>query len=84
MIAEKRLGVIAVVIDNPTDVQATVNSLISAFNEIVVGRMGIPYRERKVAVLSLIVDGTESEINSLSGKLGSIPGVTVKVAIAKR
>ncbi|MDD4658355.1 MAG: CopG family transcriptional regulator, partial [Eubacteriales bacterium] len=49
-----------------------------------VGRMGIPYRDRHVAVISLIVDGTTDEIGSLTGKLGEVKGVSVKSALTKK
>jgi putative iron-only hydrogenase system regulator len=81
---EKRLGVIAVILENPKDVQGRVNSLISESGEIVVGRMGIPYRERNLGVLSLIVDGTENEINTLTGKLGNINGVNARATMTKQ
>lgn len=84
MSTEKRLAVIAIIIENPKDVQGRVNTLISDSGEIVVGRMGIPYRERHLGVLSLIVDGTENEINTLTGRLGNIPGVTARATMAKR
>jgi putative iron-only hydrogenase system regulator len=45
--------------------------------------MGLPYREREVSIISLIVDGTTDELGSLTGKLGNIPQVTVKSALTK-
>ena len=84
MSVEKRVGVIAIIIENTKDTQGKINSIISEANEIVVGRMGIPYRERKVGVISLIVDGTENEINTLTGKLGNIMGVTAKAVMTPK
>ncbi len=84
MDAEKRLGVIAVILERPMEVQEKVNGIISEFNRIVVGRMGIPHRERNVGVLSLIVDGTEDEINTLTGRLGKIDGVNARATMAKK
>lgn len=81
---EKRLAVIAITIEAPSSVQGQINTLISNFGSIVVGRMGIPYHERNVAVLALIVDGREDEINSLTGQLGGFPGVAVRVAMTKK
>lgn len=81
---EKRLGVIAIILERPQEVQELVNSLISEFNRIVVGRMGIPYRERQVGVIALIVDGAEDEINTLTGRLGSITGVSARATMAKK
>lgn len=84
MNTEKRLGVIAIILERPPEVQERVNSLISEFNRIVVGRMGIPYRERQVGVIALIVDGAEDEINTLTGRLGSINGVSARATMAKK
>lgn len=82
--SEKRIAVIAVILENPKDVQGRVNGLISEFGEIVIGRMGIPNHERNIGVLSLIVEGTENEINTLTGKLGNIQGVNARATMAKQ
>jgi putative iron-only hydrogenase system regulator len=84
MNTDKRLGVIAVILERPQEVQEKVNGIISEFSRIVVGRMGIPHRERQVGVLSLIVDGAEDEINTLTGRLGNINGVSAKATMAKK
>lgn len=81
---ERRLGVIGVVIEEPGEVQADLNRCISEASAIVVGRMGIPYRERNVAILALLVDGTTDQVNTLTGKLGGLPGVSVRAALAKK
>lgn len=83
MTSEKRIGVIAIILEDPKVSQGKVNDLISGANEIIVGRMGIPYRERNVGVLALIVDGTENEINTLTGKLGNIDGVNARATMNK-
>mgnify|MGYP003760053375 CR=1 FL=1 len=80
---ETRLGVVGIVIENMDAVPA-VNSILSAHKDIIVGRMGIPYRERQVSVISLIVDGTTDTIGSLTGQLGALPGVSVKSALTKK
>ncbi|MGE5598664.1 MAG: TM1266 family iron-only hydrogenase system putative regulator [Bacteroidota bacterium] len=81
---DRRLGVIGVVLENPAGVQAALNLYISEASEIIVGRMGIPYRERNVALLALIVDGTLDQINTLTGRLGSLPGISVRAAVTKK
>lgn len=81
---EKRLGVIAVIIEDPQEIQAKVNELISASGRIVIGRMGIPHWERNIATLALIVEGTENEINTLTGGLGNLPGVSARAIMAKK
>ena len=78
----KRIAVIAIVIDASESVQE-VNQVRHEKSSIIIGRMGIPYKERNVSVISLSVDGTPDEISSLTGRLGQIKGVSVKAAISK-
>ncbi|MCI6890100.1 MAG: iron-only hydrogenase system regulator [Ruminococcus sp.] len=78
----KRIAVIAIVIDVSESVQE-VNQVLHEKSSIIIGRMGIPYKERNVSVISLSVDGTPDEISSLTGRLGQIKGVSVKAAISK-
>jgi putative iron-only hydrogenase system regulator len=80
---KKRVGVIGIIVENREKVAPGVNELLTMYGDIIVGRMGIPYHERGVSVISLIVDGTTNEIGALTGKLGMIEGVTVKSAMAK-
>lgn len=80
---DQRVGVIGIVIEEPQKVQAKLNHYISEAGEIIIGRMGIPYRTRNMAVLAVLVDGTNDQINALTGQLGSLPGVKVRVALSK-
>ncbi len=82
--AGHRLGVVAVFVENRLAAAPRVNAVLSDHAAIVVGRMGIPYRERDLSVVAVIVDGTNDEIGALTGKLGSIPGVSVKAALRKK
>lgn len=81
---EKRIGVIGIVVDNPSETGQKVHNYISEYAHIIVGRMGIPYRERGISVISLIVEGSTDDIGALTGKLGSIKGVTVKSALTAK
>ncbi|ATW28289.1 TM1266 family iron-only hydrogenase system putative regulator [Candidatus Formimonas warabiya] len=78
---ETRLGVIGIVIENREVVAEKVNALLSEFGSIIVGRMGIPYRDRDVSVIALIIDGDTDSVGALTGKLGRLPGVKVKSAL---
>lgn len=64
-------------------VTSQINGIISSYAEVVAARQGLPFRDRPVAVISLIVEGDMDQINSLSGKLGRIGGVEVKTAVSK-
>lgn len=83
MSAEMRIGVIGMVIEDRDQAQR-INSILSAHGEVIVGRMGIPYRERGLSVISLIVDGNTDEIGALTGRLGQVRGVQVKSALVTR
>ena len=80
---EKKLAVTAVVIDNLSAVQE-VNAVLHEYNEIIIGRMGIPYRERGISMISVALDAEPDRISSLTGRLRQINGVSVKAAISKK
>ena len=79
---ETRVAVISIIIENPDSVQA-MNELLHQYSSYVIGRMGIPYRDRGVSVISLVVDGTNDEVSALTGTLGRIPGISVKSMLEK-
>lgn len=80
---ESRIGVIGIVIE-AREVASQVNAILSEYNELIVGRMGVPYRERNLSVVSLIVDGDTDAIGAMTGRLGNLRGVSVKAALTKR
>lgn len=80
----RRIGVVGIVIEDPRHVSDKVNAVISDHGHIVLGRMGIPRPEYHAGVMSLIIEGTTDEIGSLTGRLGNIPGVTVKSALTSK
>lgn len=79
---QKRLGVVGIVVEDLSAAEQ-VNSVLHDFSSIIIGRMGIPYRERGVSVISIIVDGTGDDISALTGKLGRVRDVSVKTALTK-
>ncbi len=78
---ENKVAVIGIVVNNREETSKKVNDVLSAFGSIIMGRMGIPYREKEISVISIIVDGTNDEIGALTGKLGNIKGIKAKVAL---
>jgi putative iron-only hydrogenase system regulator len=84
MMLEKRIGVVGIVVDDPKESGELVSDYIREYAHIIVGRMGIPYRERNISVIALIVEGTTDEIGALTGKLGSLKGVTIKSALTSK
>jgi len=81
---DKRLGVVGIVIQDRKRVAPLVNQILSEHGEIIAGRMGLPYRGRKVSVIALIVDGTTDELGSLTGKLGMIENVQVCSSLIRK
>ncbi len=78
-----KIAVISAILEEPNLCQEKFNSIVSEFRGSIRGRMGIPFDEG-ISVISLTVTGDINDINSLTGKLGNIKGVTVKTAIAKK
>lgn len=80
---ENRIGVVGIVIENFESV-SKVNDILHSFAELIVGRMGVPYREKNILIISIIVDGSSDDIGALTGKLGAVEGVKVKSALTKK
>ena len=80
----KRIAVIGIVLENPALHQDQFNSIVSEFGDIISGRMGLPFKEQNMGVISLVVTAEMDKINSLTGKLGKIPGISVKAAVSKK
>lgn len=79
---ENRIALIGIVVE---DIEATekINTVLHEYNKHLVGRLGIPYKERGVAIISIVVDASNDIISSLSGKLGMIKGTNVSTAYSK-
>lgn len=80
---DKRIAVVAVVIDEIA-ASSEVNNVLHEYSSIIIGRMGIPYRDRGISLISVAVDAKPDVISSLTGRLGQISGVSVKAAISKK
>jgi len=74
---ERRLGIVGIVIEDRKAMALQVNQILSEYGEMIAGRMGLPYKGRRVSVIALIVDGTTDELGSLTGKLGMLKGVHI-------
>ena len=76
---ETRIAVISIIVEKPESVPV-LNNILHEYSQYVIGRMGIPYRHRKVSIISVAVEAPQSVISSLSGKLGRMDGVSAKAA----
>ena len=79
---ENRIAILSIIIENLYSSEA-VNSILHEYSNIIVGRMGIPYKERGVSVMAVVVDADTDTISAVTGKLGKISGVSVKSAVSK-
>ena len=76
---DTRVAVVSIIVENDS-MTVQINELLSGFSDYVVGRMGVPYKERGVRLISVAVDAPQDKIAALSGKIGSLEGVSVKTA----
>lgn len=79
---ETKLSIIGIFIQSPEAV-GSVNDLLHNYADKIVGRMGLPYRDRGVNVISVIIDAPADDLSALAGKLGKIPGISVKTMQSK-
>ena len=76
---ETRVALISIIIENYNSVEE-MNSLLHLYGKYIIGRMGIPYREKHIYIISVAIDAPQDVISTLSGKIGKLDGVTVKTA----
>ncbi|HLO61223.1 MAG TPA: TM1266 family iron-only hydrogenase system putative regulator [Bacteroidales bacterium] len=79
---EKRIGAIIILVREKDNVQQ-LNAILSGHSSVIIARQGIPIRDRGISVISLVVEGTNDEISTLSGQLGRLDGITSKTVYAK-
>lgn len=79
---DSRVSVISIIIKEE-EAAGAVNELLHEYRQYIVGRMGIPYRQRQVSMISVVLDAPGDAVSSLSGKLGMIAGVSAKTLTAK-
>ena len=77
---DTRVAVLGIIVENPESVEA-LNAIAHEYRDVILGRMGIPYRQRGMNIVSLAVDAPTAVINAISGMIGRLDGVTVKTAI---
>ena len=79
---EKRVAVISIIVEEPDRVNQ-INEILHSASDYIIGRMGIPYREKDINIISIVIDAPVNAINNVSGKLGRLSGVTAKTAYSK-
>lgn len=78
-----RVALVGIIVED-REAAARINGLLHEYSEYVIGRMGIPYREKQLNVISVVLDAPQSVVSALSGKLGMIPGVSSKCVYGSR
>ena len=76
---ETRVAVMSIIVEDPESVER-LNALLHDHGEYIIGRMGIPYRKRKVSIISIALDAPQNTIAALAGKIGGLKGISVKTA----
>ena len=79
---ETRIAAVSILVEDPSSVEA-LNALLHDYAPHILGRMGIPYREKGVSIICLALDAPLDIINALSGKLGRLPGVSAKAVYTR-
>ncbi|MCF6334004.1 MAG: hypothetical protein L3J11_12035 [Draconibacterium sp.] len=79
----KRLGFVGVIIEERKMCSGIVNDVLSQFSELILARTGLPNAKGNTSIITLVIDATPDELGALTGKLGSIQGVSVKSGLAK-
>lgn len=82
---EKRIGYVGIIIEERRENSLAVNKVLSEYGDLITARVGIPRQgAAQNAVITLVVEATPDEIGAMTGRLGSLPGVSVKSALSKR
>ena len=74
-----RVAVMSIIVENPESVEM-INKFLHENNKYVIGRMGIPYREKGISIISVALDAPQNTLSALAGKIGNLDGVSVKTA----
>ncbi len=78
---DTRVAVMSIIVEDPAVVEE-LNALLHDYGDHIIGRMGLPYREKKINIISIALDAPQNVISALAGKVGNLPGVSVKTAYA--
>ncbi len=76
-----RVGIISIIVENGDSVKE-LNSILHTYGGYIIGRMGIPYREKKISIISVAIDAPQDVISALSGKIGNLKGVSSKTILS--
>ncbi len=78
---ESRIAVIGIIVENKSSIEA-LNAILHDFGDAIIGRMGLPYRQKGLNIISVVVDAPQDTIAALAGKIGALEGVSSKTAFS--
>lgn len=79
---ETRVGILGIIVENNA-VICDIQNLLSEYSDFIIGRMGIPYKQKDIRIISVVLDAPVDTINALTGKIGKIEGVSAKTVYSK-
>jgi len=79
---DSRVAIIGIIVENSNSIEK-LNNILHDYGKYIIGRMGLPYREKGINIISIAIDAPQDIISALSGKLGKLPGVSAKTAYSK-
>ncbi len=78
---ETRVAVMSIIVEKNETVEQ-LNNILHSYGEFIIGRMGIPYRQRNINIISIAIDAPQNVISTISGKIGKLDGISVKTAFS--
>jgi len=78
---ETRVAVMSIIVEQGDSVER-LNALLHEYSQYIIGRMGLPYRQKNISIISIAIDAPQDAISALAGKIGKLPGVSVKTALS--
>ncbi len=78
---ETRVAVISIIVEDETSVEI-LNNILHQYSEYIIGRMGVPYRQKNISIISIAIDAPQDKISTLAGKIGNLKGVSAKTALS--
>ena len=79
---ETRIAAVSIIVESPDAVEK-LNNILHEYNQYIIGRLGLPYRQRGISIICVVMDAPNDVISAVSGKLGMLPHVTAKAVYSK-
>lgn len=78
---ENRVAIIGIIVEDRNAVEA-LNGLLHEYAQYIIGRMGLPYKQKNISIISVVLDAPQDVISALSGKIGNLEGISSKTLFA--